>query len=141
MPASGHYTRGHSLRINNKTVSVSWTCDSRDCSPTLSIGLQADKTVDILRCAAESTDLLPPSALPRQQAYLLPSFSTPGLRPPPFQGDLAAFGSGSLRLSPPSRPAGCRPADCSAASQLHNRRFPNPCRLPPTSPFRGTRGH
>ena len=27
--------------------------------------LQAGKTVDILRCAAESTDLLPPSALPR----------------------------------------------------------------------------
>ena len=44
--------------------------------------LQAGKTVDILRCAAESTDLLPPSALPRQQAYLLPGFSTPGLRPP-----------------------------------------------------------
>ena len=44
--------------------------------------LQAGKTVDILRCAAESTDLLPPSALPRS------------LR--------------SLRLSPPSRPAGCR---------------------------------
>ena len=44
--------------------------------------LQAGKTVDILRCAAESTDLLLPSALPRS------------LR--------------SLRLSPPSRPAGCR---------------------------------
>ena len=44
--------------------------------------LQAGKTVDILRCAAESTDLLPPSSLPRL------------LR--------------SLRLSPPSRPAGCR---------------------------------
>ena len=44
--------------------------------------LQAGKTVDILRCAAESTDLLPPSALPRL------------LR--------------SLRLSPPSRPAECR---------------------------------
>ena len=44
--------------------------------------LQAGKTVDILRCATESTDLLPPSALPRL------------LR--------------SLRLSPPSRPAGCR---------------------------------
>ena len=27
--------------------------------------LQAGKTVDILRCAAKSTDLLPPSALPR----------------------------------------------------------------------------
>ena len=44
--------------------------------------LQAGKTVDILRCAAESTDLLPPSALPRLRR--------------------------SLRLSPPSRPAGCR---------------------------------
>ena len=44
--------------------------------------LQAGKTVDILHCATESTDLLPPSALPRL------------LR--------------SLRLSPPSRPAGCR---------------------------------
>ena len=44
--------------------------------------LQAGKTVDILRCAAESTDLLPPSALPRS------------LR--------------SLRLSPPSRPAAGR---------------------------------
>ena len=44
--------------------------------------LQAGKTVDILRYTAESTDLLPPSALPRL------------LR--------------SLRLSPPSRPAGCR---------------------------------
>ena len=41
--------------------------------------LQAGKTVDILRCAAESTDLLPPSALPRS------------LR--------------SLRLCPPARPA------------------------------------
>ena len=47
--------------------------------------LQAGKTVDILRCAAESTDLLPPSALPRS------------LR--------------SLRLSQPSRPtAGRLPA-------------------------------
>ena len=44
--------------------------------------LQADKTVDISRCASESTDLLPPSALPRL------------LR--------------SLRLSPPSRPAAGR---------------------------------
>ena len=44
--------------------------------------LQAGKTVDILRCATKSTDLLPPSALPRL------------LR--------------SLRLSQPSRPAGCR---------------------------------
>ena len=59
-------------------------------SPTQSVGLttdlvhwlQAGKTVDILRYAAESTDLLPPSALPRL------------LR--------------SLRLFPPSRPAGCR---------------------------------
>ena len=50
--------------------------------------LQAGKTVDILRCAAESTDLPSPSALPRQQAYLLPGFSTPGLRPPPFRGTL-----------------------------------------------------
>ena len=48
--------------------------------------LQAGKTVDILRCAAKSTDLLPPSALPRL------------LR--------------SLRLTQPTRPAGCRlPAD------------------------------
>ena len=48
--------------------------------------LQAGKTVDISRCASESTDLLPPSALPRL------------LR--------------SLRLSPPSRPAAGRlPAD------------------------------
>ena len=77
--------------------------------------LQAGKTVDILRYAAESTDLLPPSALPRQQAYLLPGFSTPGLRPPPpFRGTLLPSVSGSLRLSPPSRPAGCRlPADAS----------------------------
>ena len=44
--------------------------------------LQAVKTVDISRCASESTDLLPPSALPRS------------LR--------------SLRLSPPSRPAAGR---------------------------------
>ena len=44
--------------------------------------LQAGKTVDVSRCASESTDLLPPSALPR-----------------PLRG---------LRLSPPSRPAGCR---------------------------------
>ena len=44
--------------------------------------LQAGKTVDVSRCASESTDLLPPSALPRL------------LR--------------SLRLCPPSRPAGCR---------------------------------
>ena len=44
--------------------------------------LQAGKTVDILRCAAKSTDLLPPSALPRL------------LR--------------SLRLFPPARPAAGR---------------------------------
>ena len=41
--------------------------------------LQAGKTVDILRCAAKSTDLLPPSALLR-----------------PLRG---------LQLGPPSRPA------------------------------------
>ena len=56
--------------------------------------LQAGKTVDILRCAAESTDLLPPSALPRS------------LR--------------SLRLSPPSRPAAgqlaAAAAHCAAGS-------------------------
>ena len=45
--------------------------------------LQAGKTVDILRCATESPDLLPPSALPRL------------LR--------------SLRLFPPARPAAGRP--------------------------------
>ena len=44
--------------------------------------LQAGKTVDISRCASESTDLLPPSALLR-----------------PLRG---------LQLVPPSRPAGCR---------------------------------
>ena len=44
--------------------------------------LQAGKTVDILRCATKSTDLLPPSALPRS---LL-----------------------SLRLFPPARPAAGR---------------------------------
>ena len=44
--------------------------------------LQAGKTVDVSRCASESTDLLPPFALPRL------------LR--------------SLRLSPPSRPAAGR---------------------------------
>ena len=76
-----------------------------------------------------STDLLPPSALPRQQAYLLPRFSTTGLRPPPFHGDLAAFGSGSLRLS---LPPALRRADyrCqSANADLTPVRFPNPCRL------------
>ena len=91
--------------------------------------LQAGKTVDISRCASESTDLLPPSALPRQQAYLLPGFSTPGLRTTPFQGDLAAFGSGSLRL--PLPPA-LRRADyrCqSADADLTPVRLPNPCRL------------
>ena len=51
-------------------------------SPTLVHLLQAGKTVDILRCATKSIDLLTPSALPRL------------LR--------------SLRLSPPTRPAGCR---------------------------------
>ena len=50
--------------------------------------LQAGKTVDISRCASESTDLLPPSALPRL------------LR--------------SLRLFPPSRPAAGRPAAAAA---------------------------
>ena len=44
--------------------------------------LQAGKTVDILRCATESTDLLPPSALLR-----------------PLRG---------LQLFPPSRPAAGR---------------------------------
>ena len=50
--------------------------------------LQAGKTVDISRRASESTDLLPPSALPRS------------LR--------------SLRLSPPTRPAAGRPAAAAA---------------------------
>ena len=56
--------------------------------------LHAGKTVVILRCAAESTDLLPPSTLPRS------------LR--------------SLRLSPPSRPAAgqlaAAAAHCAAGS-------------------------
>ena len=50
--------------------------------------LQAGKTVDVSRRASESTDLLPPSALPRS------------LR--------------SLRLSPPTRPAAGRPAAAAA---------------------------
>ena len=65
--------------------------------------LQAGKTVDILRCAAESTDLLPPSALLR-----------------PLRG---------LQLP---RPPALRLADyrCqSANADLPPARFPNPCRL------------
>ena len=38
MSASGHYTRGRSLRINNKAVSVSSPCFRRSSSPTLFIG-------------------------------------------------------------------------------------------------------
>ena len=38
MSASGHYTRGRSLRINNKAVSVSSSCYRRSGSPTLFIG-------------------------------------------------------------------------------------------------------
>ena len=37
MSASGHYTRGRSLRINNKAVSVSSPCCRRSSSPTLFI--------------------------------------------------------------------------------------------------------
>ena len=78
--------------------------------------LQAGKTVDILRCAAESTDLLPPSALLRQQARLLPSFSTPGLRPPPFRGTLLPLAA--VACSCPAHPpcgwptTGCRRSSC-----------------------------
>lgn len=38
MSASGHYTRGRSLRIKDKAVSVSSSCCRRSSSPTLSIG-------------------------------------------------------------------------------------------------------
>ncbi len=69
--------------------------------------LQAGKTVDILRCAAESTDLLPPSALPRQQAYLLPGISTPGLRPPPFRGTLLPPAAVACGYAHPPGDAGC----------------------------------
>ena len=65
--------------------------------------LQAGKTVDILRCAAESTDLLPPSALLRPLRGLqLPS--------PP-----------ALRLADYR----CQPANADLPPVL----FPNPCRL------------
>ena len=91
--------------------------------------LQAGKTVDISRCAAKSTDLLTPSALLRQQARLLPGFSTPGLRPPPFRGILLPPAAVACSFS---RPPALRRADyrCqSADADLPPVRFPNPCRL------------
>ena len=72
--------------------------------------LQEGKIVDISRRAAEATDLLPPSALLRQQAHLLPGFSTPGLRPPPFRETLLPPAARGLQLShPPSPKAGRLP--------------------------------
>ena len=80
----GHYAFGSVAKEKSGVGRKSATSVGLTTDPFNS--LQAGKTVDILRYAAESTDLLPPSALPRQQAYLLSGFSTPGLRPPPFRG-------------------------------------------------------
>ena len=91
--------------------------------------LQAGKTVAVVRFASESTDLLPPSALLRQQARLLPGFSTPGLRPPPFRGILLPPAAVACSFS---RPPALRRADyrCqSADADLPPVRFPNPFRL------------
>ena len=70
------YVANRQIGVGRKSVAS----DGHTTDPFHS--LQAGKTVDILRCAAESTDLLPPSALPRS------------LR--------------SLRLFPPARPAAGR---------------------------------
>ena len=123
---------GHSAfgSVANKEIGVGRkSATSVGLTTDLVHWLQAGKTVDILRCAAESTDLLPPSALPRQQAYLLPGFSTPGLRPPPFRGTLLPSAAAACGFS---RPPALRDADyrCQpAGADLTPVRFPNPCRL------------
>ena len=59
---------GHSAfgSVANKEIGVGRkSATSVDLTTDLIHWLQAGKTVDISRCASESTDLLPPSALPR----------------------------------------------------------------------------
>ena len=121
----GHYAYG-SVAIRQKIGVGRKSATSGVQTTDLVYLLQAGKTVDILRCAAESTDLLPPSALPRQQAYLLPGFSTPGLRPPPSMGTLLPSAACGF-----SRPPALRDADyrCQPDADLPPVRFPNPCRL------------
>ena len=91
--------------------------------------LQAGKTVAVVRFASKIHRLA--SAICTASATGLPVAEILNPRPSstPFHGDLAAFGSGSLRLS---LPPALRRADyrCqSADADLTSVRFHNPCRL------------
>ena len=100
--------------------------------------LQAGKTVDISRSASESTDLLPPYALLRQQARLLPGFSPPGLRPPPFRGALLPLAAVACSI-PTLPPCGMPTSDVSPLTRTcHLSGFQTPvgcADIPPPGEF------
>ena len=85
MSASGHYTRGRSLRINNKAVSVSSPCYRRSSSPTLFICFRRARLLTSAAARLRSTDLL--SAFSTASATLWPAAAPPTR---PAAGRLAA---------------------------------------------------
>ena len=76
-------------------------------SPTLSIGSRRARLLTSSAALRSPQTCFPPSALPRQQARLLPGFSTPGLWPPPFRGTLLPPAAAACGYAHPPGDAGC----------------------------------
>ena len=113
----GHFAFGSVAKYKSGVGRKSATSGGLTTDP--SHWLQAGKTVDISRCASESTDLLPPSALPR---------SLPLPAAMPTRPAMPAAVTSSPSPWPPSpwlADYRCQSAD----AELPPVRLPNPCRL------------